>query len=489
MGNRIIEKDLRITMARVIYDLIMADKVIDDKEIEKFVSLFGKEDSRELFQKAQEQTFAEAVKSLKGPDESPKDNDVIKKKNASIRHRQAETAANIVNEIAQSDGFCAPSEAILLLAIEYYLKKNAPHYTKYDLQSFKLTDIFIGKRFVLYVDNSGSSKSCEIEENYDLIVNLLASIGFQFIYIPKLIEHYSMGQKKKVDALEKFKTLAMYIFPDIPENKVEIAYERIMSMTTKSFVKDYLNEKLGFNIDCPHPSLMVMLGRSSVLGKNVSDKGIAYDTYANFLKINIGEDSIVSVIGDLVKEFNSFVTLNFFIDFNPKKDKLLYHGFHKAFFRLVALAKDNPQNYAIDISTTRSAVYINGRKLPLAPGKTAIYVLILFRSFFGDKKGLPMNRIYNTLPKEEQKKLQSQYQWICSYISNSENRARSPLYPNVQNRISEIRNAITATVGSSIIGGIIQIATGDYIKTIVSPDKVTIDGKSIKSHRDWNDFI
>ncbi len=489
MVHPIIEKDSRLALARIIYDLIMADKVIDDKEVEKFVSLFGRENSRNLFQCAQEQTFADAVKSLKGPAVNPKDNDAVRKTNVNKRFRRTETVSSIVNEIASSDGFCAPSEAILLLAIEYYLKNNDSYYTKYDLQSFKLTDIFIGKRFILYVDNSGNSKSCEIEDNYDLIVNLLAGIGFQFIYIPKLVEHYGMGKKRKVEALEKFKTLATYMFPDIPENKVEIAYEKIMSMTTKSFVKDYLNDKLGFSIDYSHPSLMVMLGRSSVLGKNVSEQRIAYDTYANFLKINIGNDNIVSVIGDLVKKFNSFVTLNFFIDFNPKKDKLLYHGFHKAFFRLVALAKDNPQNYTIDISTTRGAVYINDRKLELAPGKTAIYLLILFRSFFGDKKGLPMNKVYGTLSKEEQRRLQNQYQWTCSILSSSENKKRSPLYPNVQNRISEIRKAITATVGNNIIGGIIQIAAGDYIKTIVSPDRVTIDGKSIKDYKDRYDII
>ena len=46
MENPIIEKGMRIAMARIIYDLIMADKVIDDKEVEKFVSIFGKESSR-----------------------------------------------------------------------------------------------------------------------------------------------------------------------------------------------------------------------------------------------------------------------------------------------------------------------------------------------------------------------------------------------------------------------------------------------------------
>ena len=100
-----------------------------------------------------------------------------------------------------------------------------------------------------------------------------------------------------------------------------------------------------------------------------------------------------------------------------------------------------------------------------------------------------MNKVYGTLSKEEQRRLQNQYQWACSLLRNSENKKRSLLYPNVQNRISEIRKAIAATVGNNIIGGIIQIAVGDYIKTIVSPDKVTIDGKSIKDYKGWDDFI
>ena len=91
-------------MARIIYDLIMADKVIDEKEIEKFASLFGKDDCRELFLSAQEKTFADAVKSLKGPSGNPNDSDAVRRMNTSKRSRKAETAMNIVNEMAQSYG-------------------------------------------------------------------------------------------------------------------------------------------------------------------------------------------------------------------------------------------------------------------------------------------------------------------------------------------------------------------------------------------------
>ena len=476
-------KDQRIALARIVYDLIMADKIIDDEEVVKFAKLFGEENNRILFHQAQELTFAKAIKLLTQPSDDNNDNEVIRKVHADQRRRQAEKAANIVSETASSDGFCAPAEAILLLAIDYFLKKNNATYTKYDIQSFKLTDIFIGKRFVLYVDNNASSKSLEVEQNYDLIVNLLASIGFQFIYIPKIVEQY----KKK--GLEMFKAMSMYIFPDIPEDKVEDVYNNIMQMDTKSFVKDYLNEKLGFDIICARPSLMVMLGRSSVIGKNISDKGLVYETNANFLKINIGEEKVVNVVGDLVHDFNKFVTFNFHIDFNPAKDKLLYHGIHKAFFRMVALAKNNPQQYNINISTNLHAVFINDYKLPLAKGKTAIYIMILCRSFFGDKKGLPMKKVFKTLEVEDQERLQTQYEWICAHLSNNQEVTQlSPLYPNVVNRISEIRNAIEDVVGSRLIGEI-QIGTGDYITTIVSPDRVTVNGIPIKEHPDWGTFM
>lgn len=485
MDSRIkdLGKDQRIALARIVYDLIMADKIIDDEEVVKFAKLFGEENNRILFHQAQELTFAKAIKLLTQPSDDNNDNEVIRKVHADQRRRQAEKAANIVSETASSDGFCAPSEAILLLAIDYFLKKNNATYTKYDIQSFKLTDIFIGKRFVLYVDNNASSKSLEVEQNYDLIVNLLASIGFQFIYIPKIVEQY----KKK--GLEMFKAMSMYIFPDIPEDKVEDVYNNIMQMDTKSFVKDYLNEKLGFDIICARPSLMVMLGRSSVIGKNISDKGLVYETNANFLKINIGEEKVVNVVGDLVHDFNKFVTFNFHIDFTPAKDKLLYHGIHKAFFRMVALAKNNPQQYNINISTNLHAVFINDYKLPLAKGKTAIYIMILCRSFFGDKKGLPMKKIFNQLDVEERDRLQEQYEWICSHLSNCQTIThRSPLYPNVVNRISEIRNAIEDVVGSRLIGEI-QIGTGEYITTIVSPDRVSVNGVPIKEHPDWGTFM
>lgn len=484
MDNRIVEfgRDQRVALARVVSDLIMADKIIDDEEVVKFAKLFGKENNRQLFHDAQGLTLAQALKLLTLPEDSVDDSDNIRKLNAATRRKRAETAAKVLTETANSDGFCAPSEAILLLGIDYFLKKNNSSYSKYDVQSFKLTDLFIGKRFILYADFSNSAVSCVVEEHYDLIVNLLAGIGFQFIYIPKIVEQY------KAKGLEMFKAMSMYIFPDIHDEKVEEVYNNIINMTIKKFVQEYLNGKLGFNISCPSPALMVMLGRSSRLGKDLTEKGLAYETFANFLKIKIGDENVLNVISDFVCDFNKLVTFNMNIDFNPAKDKLLYHGIHKTFFRLVALAKDNPNQYNININTSLGAIFINDSKLNLPLGFAAIYALILCRSIFGNKKGLPMKTVYGTLSNEEKEDIQRQYEIICGYMQNKGQECRASIYPSVFNRISVIRNELKDTVSMKFIGEI-QLGVGEYVVSPVTPDHITINGKLITEHSKWSSIV
>lgn len=114
--------------------------------------------------------------------------------------------------------------------------------------------------------------------------------------------------------------------------------------------------------------------------------------------------------------------------------------------------------------------------------------MVLLRSFFGDKKGLPMRKVYKTLKEDEQSQLQAQYEWIVSQLKNKGSVDIKPLYPNVQNRMSDIRIAISEIVGKRFIGEI-QIGTGEYVKTIVSPDRVTVNGIPIMEHPEWKNLM
>lgn len=460
-----LEKDQRLALARITSDLIMSDKIIEDDEIELFACLFGGEHNRELFHNAQQLSFAKAIKLLTV---MRKTNDYDDPALMAKANNNAKIAAKIIKEMSEVDGFCVPTEAIIRLAVDYYLEKNDCFYSKYDVFSFQLTDLFIGKRFVLYVDTSGSSMSLEIEKNYELIVNLLSSIGYQFVYIPKVAQQYKNKGK------DWFKTISMYIFPDISEDKVEATFEKITKLTTTDFVKDYMRGKMGFDFLCPKPAFMVMLGRSSVLGKDLSDKGLAYDTNANFLKINIEDEHPLDVISNLVHDFNEIVSFNFNIDFNPAKNKLMYHGIHKAFFRLVALAKDNPNRNRISINTTLHSAFINDWQMtfdnkPLQKGRLSLYLLIMYKSYFGDKKGFPVKNV----SEEEQELLQKQYEEICCLMNDGKYEKKASLYKRKSGNISDIKSSIDKTAGKR--KGEFQLYVGDYAKTNVDPSCITID--------------
>ncbi len=483
MDDRIkkLGKDQRIALARIVSDLIMSDKIIDNKEVEIFSNLFGKASNRELFLLAQRISFAQALKLLIQPfDETAKD---ANNYNRYIRNYKANTAAEIVEDTANSDGLCAPNEALILLAIDYFLKDNNATYTRYDIQSFQLTDLFIGKRFILYADMSNSLQSLIVEKNYDLICNILASIGLQFIYIPKLAEQF------KNRGFEIFQAMSMYIFPDIPQDKVEDVYNNITKMTTKDFISKYLNEKLGFDIVCPKPSLYVMIGRSSVLGNNLTRKGLAYDIYANFLKINVGDNNILDIISQFVVDYNLKVSYNLHADFNPSREKLLYHGFHKAFFRLVALAKDNPDKYDINIDTVIGSIFINDKKIQLPRGIAAIYAVIICYSLFGEKKGLPSKKVYDNLSIDEKQKIQNVYERICALMKNCDTPTeKASLYNALHTRIPTIKSAITEAAPNSIIGHV-QIGVGEYIKTIIPPQVVSINKIPIVEEEVWSKLV
>ena len=481
MDNRIteFEKELRIALARIVSDLIMADKIIDSDEVEKFAELFDGYNKRELFRNAQELTFAQAMKLLARPEDSASDSEQMRRLNAAARSKRSKMAAELLFETANSDGYCAPSEAILLLCIDYYLRKNNTGYTKYDVYSYRLNDIFVGKRFVLYSDFSNSPKRCDVEKHYDLIANLLAGIGFQFIYIPKVVEKY-----KKM-GIKVFKNMSMYMFPDIADEKIEEIYSNLLGMTTNKFIQEYLNGKLGFKISTPSPAFLVMLGRSSRLGKDLSKVGLPYETYANFLKIKIDNDDVLDVISDFVCNFNKYVSFSINIDFNPSKEKLLYHGIHKAFFRLVALAKENPNNCTIDINTAMDAIFINDKKLVLQLRFRVIFALILCRSFFGDKKGLPTVPVYEKMTAVEKAEIQREYETVYAYMRNLDYiEEKKLLYSDVRTRISKIRDTLFDTVDKKYRSEIKWIS-GSYIKLDIMPERVTINGKPIKEHPEW----
>lgn len=461
----------KVALARVISDAILADKIIDEEEIKKYQDLVGHESTQRLFYDAMTFPLAHAVEVLQC-------NTV----------EENEFVSGILETMVISDGVCSPSEAKFKTAIDYCLLQNDLKVVggkpchKYEVKSFRLSDLYLGKRFVLYVEDSFNHRlNDEILQNYSIISHLLGSIGFQFIYIPKLAQLY------KDKGREMFSNMAMFLFPDIDEDAISDAYRSITQMETSGFVKRYLSKKMGMDIVGQTPSLVVMLGKSSVITNRTSSMGLRYDTYANMLNINLFEgDSVVQLVDKFVGDYNRMVTVNHVIEYDPAHTKLLYQGMYKVFFNMVVLAKDNPSFFRVDISTKTGTVSVNGRLVDFSVGRASLCVLIIWASVFGSKRGIPK---YDSVTEEQREFWQQVYQKIYAIMKNDPmgHYESKSIYNTFKNRLSEIKKQIGEVTDVKIIGE----ETYDsckYIKFTLMSQNVFVDNVPIDDSAIFNNL-
>ena len=461
----------KVAIARVLSDAILLDKIIDEDEIKKCRELVGDDSVSNIFYDAKTFPLSHAVNVLQ--------------QNSS---EEKKYISEVLNSMIISDGVCSPSEAKFQTALDYCINQNKIHSVnnkpcrKYEIRSFKLSDLFIGQRFIFYIENEYNVRvNSEIKENYTVISHLLASIGFQFIYIPKLAELYA--SKKR----EMFEDMAIFLFPDIEKETIKDAYDKITKMQTSEFVKDYLSKKMGLDVSSSSPSLLVMLGRSNVLTNRASSLVLRYDTYANLLKISLFDnDSIVLDVDKFVCDYNRMVTFNHIVNLNPSHTKLLYQGMYKVFFNMVVLAKDNPSLLRIDINTITGTISVNDRLLDLDFTPTVRCALIIWSSIFGDKKGIP---ILENATEEQKRFFQQKYNQIYALMKNDSNGIYSKMLYNksLSIRLSELKGRFKDVTDVKVVD-IVNFYTKQYYKLMIPPENVFVNNAPIKDDPIWADL-
>ena len=463
-----LEYPKKVALARVISDAILADKIIDEEEIRKYQTLVGGNSTRVLFYDAMTFPLSHAVDVLQGNSDE-----------------EQEYVSDLLNSMIISDGVCTPSEAKFQAALEYCLKHNEMHFVggkpsrKYEIKSFRLSDLYLGKRFVFYIEDKYNHKeNAEIQQNYSIISRLLASIGFQFIYIPRMAQLY------KDKGREMFEGMAMFLFPEIIDTAISSAYETITRMTTADFVENYLAKKMGIDMTSVSPSLLVMLGKSNVITNHTSSIGLRYDTYANLLKINLfNDESVVQAVDKFVSDYNRRVSINHIFEYDPSNTKLLYQGMYKVFFNMVVLAKDNPTLLRVDISTKTGTVSINGRLVNLNTAPASLCVLIIWASIMGDSRGIPK---YDCATEEQKEYWQQKYQQIYAIMKNDPQGVYEPrpIYNTIKNRYSELKRLFGETTDVRIFGEETCDAQ-KYIRFVMSAANVYVDNRPMKDDPVW----
>ena len=352
------KREERVAIVRILTDLIKADAIIDSGEMKKYAELKVK------YNISKEDEIQSSKISLE---------DAL----TIISESSSKFKSGLYTDCAHmtvSDGFCAGSEALLMIAIRRIIAPNANEYAEFI--SIPQPTFSISAYSVLYIESEYDKVVNEaIANNYRSIYRETQMAGFNFVYIPTIVAHYKHADNALV------KQITSFLAPSFSDEGVCKVIEGICSTTTSSFCKDILCNKLGITaFRDTVPSLLIKIGHSEV-----SD-----EVYANYLKIEVDENILVA-IQKLVDEFCSMLSTDTISisTMEEKNNQFLYHGFYKQLLDIFLLRK-----------SIRSKVFINpylediyfpdiDQKLnKLHRREKALYLLLLIQT---DEGGINFN--------------------------------------------------------------------------------------------------
>lgn len=358
----------KIAFARIISDLIEADFIVEEREMEFFENIISKNGlniSESMLIEAKTMDFAKAVKFLKELDDNGRTS-IIK----------------ILKDLALSDGTCVPLEAIQIFALEQAMEHDAYLY------SVPLKEIGIDNMKVIYIENEKNTDiSKAIEKNYRSISNEFALAGFDFVYIPFVVEDY---KQMNPDYLKK---VVRYMIPSSSQEKIGSICNDLQRMTTDKFCRDLLYKKIQIPLIDSKPSLLIKINESALIDQYGSDS-TERTNFANYLRIELSGDDVLNEIRQLIDSYHKMINCSISVNSMPKNQKFMYYGFHRSLFDLIAYGREQKEYLlTFDIRSRQANVYFEpvdgcNERIPikLNPHETALYIMIVKKSL--KEKGL-----------------------------------------------------------------------------------------------------
>ena len=374
-------KEQRTAMARIISDMIKADNIIEESEIKDMKRLMSEYAiTHQEMSAARRIRFTDAVNTLK-----------------ELQEKDRQVFFDHIYKIALSDNACVPREALLLLALQYCLIEtdrktvNGKPLPKPYLISCPTGEASFNDQYMVYLESSfDEERNAELMQHFRLLVTITRLCGFNFIYIPKMVEEFRGMNKQYV------KDVISYMAPNLEESFIQQVYDRLCDLTTVDFFRNVLYERLQVKAlhDTP-PSLLINIGTSVV---PYCSAGGTVQYYTEFLCIPISS-SILTLVDDILGFYQSKVSIRQSITINDSKGQFKYFGFYKALFDfLVAPPPIAPDLVFIgqDMQTGRYQVafkFDDGKekKICLTPAEYDAYFQVALRTHRPKVKGLPIN--------------------------------------------------------------------------------------------------
>lgn len=308
----------KVAVARILVDLIMADRIVDTGEMECWRELCKKYDlDKEVEVAARDITFADALATICTSEEKGLRSDLL----------------GDCRRMMVSDGFCAHSEALLMIALMLMLDDSQP--CSVDVMSIPKASFNIDIATALYIESDYDTEVNDaIRKGYRTIFKELQLAGIHFVYLPSIIKHYRDTEPWLL------RSILSFLAPSISEEGIENAYRDLLQMTTGRFCKDLLCNKLGItDLRNTYPSLLIKIGNGFV----------GETAYASYLKLEVGED-IVTTVQTFVDRFSEMLQSDVFVvnTSEERDNQFHFHGFYKQLLDIFLIRKNIRSTIVID---------------------------------------------------------------------------------------------------------------------------------------------
>ena len=196
----------KIAIARIFADLIKADRIIDTGEMECWERVCAKYAiDKEIETEAQYVSFSDALKSICDSGVQGLKEDLL----------------GDCRSMTVSDGFCAHSEALIMIALILMLDSEQPF--RVETFSIPKASFNIDIATSLYIESDYDTATNEaIRESYRSLFKEFQLAGFHFVYPPKIIEHYRDTDPKL------FRKILSFLAPSMSESGIENDHRRFL---------------------------------------------------------------------------------------------------------------------------------------------------------------------------------------------------------------------------------------------------------------------
>ena len=208
----------------------------------------------------------------------------------------------------------------------------------------------------------------QIQKFYREICNEIRLAGFDFVYLPKIAEHYQSISE------EDLYQIANFLYPRVSYERLLVIVGQLRNLSTARFCKDQLAAKLNVKeLGLINSSFMIKIGESLVNDKSVS----------NFLVVEIEDDVLGTIrkILDLLAENYHNLRLNYL---KEETGRFIFRGFYKQIFDILMLRKGVKSSVLLDTMKEQISFPEADAKLEkIHRREKALYALFLMESVSG----------------------------------------------------------------------------------------------------------